>query len=166
MRDAPSSAGRQAGRECAQVARLRHRRVEPAPHQGREREIAGDQHNAVHQHAREQPDSRGKIPQGADPVRRGPHRVWISPSPSAQMTRPDAAALAARTKTRRSSFIQDAEQPLGEMPEAFAKRDVGGLDGEGIQRPEAAFQPVGAAAAMQTRPAPRARAAPTPAPLR
>ena len=80
----------------------------------------------------------GKIREAADPARSGPHQDDdADPQPAHRKARHGRGAGANQgapvvAHPRR-------KQPFGKMPKSFAKRDIDGLDGQGVQRPKAVF---------------------------
>ena len=94
------------------------------------------------------------------------HTSTTTPKPSPQITRPDAAAVPARTEARRASLDPRRKQPLGKMPDSFAKRRYRRVEQPRRSTTRSCFRPAAGVAGPRTSQSPPEAATAAPAGFR
>ena len=147
VRDAPGLARARTLRELIEILRLRHGRVGDRPDQGGDGEIGGNQHDRVGQRDHGQMAGSPDALRAAYRIRARQHRRQHRQRGGADQRAGYQSRRGAQPRALRLGG-PCRQPPLGQLAQRFAAHGVGGLDGQGVERPEAVLgQPKQGAAA-------------------
>jgi hypothetical protein len=138
VRDTPRPTAGRRSVEGAQVTRLIHGRIGEPPRERGRRKIAPEEHDGIRQRREHEALGPGQVPDIADPAcsrpceRHDPQGDGTSNQSGAGRRCRTQARMRFRTETR-------AEQVLRQVLQTLPAKRVAGLDGQGVERPEALF---------------------------